>query len=58
MKTNYREAFRAIRARAATGKLPPDLDFPTIEAGIEGMAFIESVVRSSRLGARWVKFRR
>jgi predicted dehydrogenase len=51
----YREAFRAIAALHAGQKLPRDLDFPTIADGVEGMAFIEAVVKSSRLGARWVK---
>lgn len=52
----YREAFRAIRAEVSGKKLPTDLDFPTIDDGIEGMAFIETVVKSSKLGAKWVKF--
>ena len=54
----YREAFRAIAAEVAGKKLPKDLDFPTIDDGVEGMAFIETAVKSSRLGARWVKFPR
>jgi predicted dehydrogenase len=52
----YREAFRAIRAEVSGKALPKDLDFPTIDDGVEGMAFIETVVRSSKLGAKWVKF--
>ena len=52
----YREAIRAIRAEVSGKKLPKDLDFPTIDDGVEGMAFIETVVRSARLGAKWVKF--
>ncbi len=51
----YREAFRAIAAAVAGAPPPPDLDFPTIDDGVEGMAFIEAVVRSSRRGARWVR---
>jgi predicted dehydrogenase len=51
----YREAFRAIAAEVEGRKIPRGLDFPTIEDGVEGMAFIEAAVRSSRLGARWVK---
>lgn len=54
----YREAFRAIAAEVSGKKLPKDLDYPTIEDGIEGMAFIETAVKSSRRGARWVKFPR
>ncbi|CAM2948297.1 Gfo/Idh/MocA family protein [Rariglobus hedericola] len=52
----YREAFRAISAEVSGLRQPKDLDFPTIEDGIEGMAFIETVVKSSKLGAKWVKF--
>jgi predicted dehydrogenase len=51
----YREAFRAISAEVEGRPMPRNLDFPTIEDGVEGMAFIEAVVRSGRLGARWVR---
>ncbi len=51
----YREAFRAIRAEVAGKPLPKDLDFPTIDDGVEGMIFIETVVKSSARGAKWVK---
>jgi predicted dehydrogenase len=50
----YRQAFRAIEAEVEGKALPRDLDFPTIEDGVAGMAFIEAAVRSSRLGAKWV----
>lgn len=52
----YREAFRAMIAEIAGKKLPRDLEFPSIDDGIEGMTFIETVVQSARCGARWVKF--
>jgi predicted dehydrogenase len=51
----YLEAFRAIEAEVRGKRLPRELDFPTINDGVEGMAFIEAVVRSSRRGARWVR---
>ncbi len=51
----YREAFRAVEAEVEGRPLPRKLDFPTIDDGVEGMVFIEAVVRSSRLGARWVR---
>ncbi|HEY1793029.1 MAG TPA: Gfo/Idh/MocA family oxidoreductase [Opitutaceae bacterium] len=51
----YREAFRAISAEVEGRRIPRDADFPDIDDGVEGMAFIEAVVRSSRLGARWVR---
>ena len=54
----YREAFRAIRALAAGKRIPHTIDFPTIEDGVIGMAFIEAVVKSSRHGARWVRMPR
>ncbi len=51
----YLEVFRAIAA-AAAGRVPrPPADFPTVEDGVEGMAFIQAVVSSARRGARWVK---
>lgn len=52
----YREAFRAIAAEVEGRKLPSDLDFPDIIDGLDGMIFIETVVKSSRLGGRWVKW--
>ena len=52
----YQDVFQAIRAQVAGKKAPKDLDYPTIADGVEGMAFIETVVKSSRLGAKWVKF--
>lgn len=51
----YREAFRAIEAEVAGQPLPKDLDFPTIKDGVEGMAFIETAVKSGKAGAKWVK---
>jgi predicted dehydrogenase len=51
----YREGFRAIAAEVEGRPMPRNLDFPTIEDGVEGMAFIEAVVRSGRLGAKWVR---
>jgi predicted dehydrogenase len=54
----YREAFRAIRADLAGDPQPADLDFPTIADGVEGMLFLDTAVKSSRLGAKWLKMRR
>lgn len=52
----YREAFRAI-ADEVDGRRPRrDYDFPTIAEGVAGLQFIETAVRSSRRGARWVRF--
>jgi len=51
----YREVFRAVAAELQGQPAPRDLDFPTIDDGVRGMLFIDAVLRSSRLGARWVK---
>jgi predicted dehydrogenase len=52
----YLAAAAAIAAEVGGRPLPADLDFPTIDDGVVGMAFIETVVKSARLGARWVRF--
>jgi predicted dehydrogenase len=53
----YRSAATAI-ADAVTGRKPPKggYDFPTVDDGVAGLAFIESAVKSSKAGAKWVKF--
>ena len=53
----YRAAAEAI-ADEVSGRKPPreGYDFPTIDDGVTGMAFIDTVVKSARLGAKWVKF--
>lgn len=53
----YLEIYRAIDAEVTGRRRPKDLDFPTIDDGVVGMAFIEAVVRSSKAGARWVKLK-
>lgn len=52
----YREAFRAITDEVSGRRPSGDYDFPTIADGVAGLQFIETAVRSSRRGARWVKF--
>jgi predicted dehydrogenase len=52
----YLAAAAAIAAEVEGRPLPPELDFPTIDDGVIGMAFIETAVKSARLGAKWVKF--
>lgn len=54
----YQEVFRAIRAEQAGQPIPRDLDFPTIDDGVAGMLFIETVVKSAKAGARWTKMPR
>lgn len=52
----YRNYADTLSARLA-GKKPKalDLDFPTIDDGVRGMAFIETVVKSSQSRQKWVK---
>ena len=53
----YRSAATAIADVVAGRKTPKEgYDFPTVDDGIAGMAFIETVVKSSKAGAKWVKF--
>lgn len=55
----YRAFAGHIVARAEgtpAGDIPPEvIDYPTIEDGVRGMAFIEAVVRSSASNAAWEK---
>lgn len=53
----YRNATDTIRAQVAGEKPDPlALDFPTVDDGLRGMLFIETVVKSSRSKQKWVKF--
>ena len=53
----YRAAAVAIADSIAGRKAPKDgYDFPTVDDGLAGMAFIETAVRSGRAGAKWVRF--
>lgn len=50
----YAEAARAIRAmRRKGGKMPKDVVFPTVEDGVEGVAFVEACVKSSKKNGAW-----
>jgi predicted dehydrogenase len=52
----YAEAARAIRAaRKKNGKPAKDVVYPTVSDGVEGVAFVEACVRSSKKNAGWVK---
>ena len=53
----YRGAATAIADAVAGRKAPKaGYDFPTVDDGIAGLAFIESAVKSSKAGAKWIKF--
>ena len=54
----YKNFAGAVRARLEKKKLAkndPANDFPKIEDGVRGMAFIEAVVNSSKANAAWTK---
>jgi predicted dehydrogenase len=54
----YRNFANHIRARLEGRKLSKDdsaLDYPKIEDGVRGMAFIEAVVKSSKNNAAWTR---
>jgi predicted dehydrogenase len=52
----YRSAAVAIADNIAGRKAPKGgYDYPTIDDGLAGMAFIETAVKSAKLGAKWVK---
>ena len=53
----YRGAATAIADAIEGRKAPKDgYDFPNIDDGVAGMAFVETVVKSGRAGAKWTKF--
>ena len=51
----YTEVARAIKAKRAGKKADKDVQFPGIEDGVLGMAFIEACVNSSAKNGKWVK---
>jgi predicted dehydrogenase len=51
----YLEAARAIEAEVMGQPSPKGLDFPTVDDGVEGMAFIATAVRSAKEGGAWTK---
>jgi len=51
----YLEAVAAIRDQIE-GKRGGVYDFPTIDDGVYGMAFIETAVKSARSNAKWTSF--
>ena len=52
----YLEAVRAIEAVKEGNPIPPDIDYPTVEDGVLGMAFIATAVASAKNGSTWTKF--
>lgn len=52
---NFAAHIRAVKAGTKLSKGDPALDYPKIEDGIRGMAFIEAVVKSSKKNSAWTK---
>lgn len=53
--TIYAEAARAIRAARAGVAADPEVIYPTVEDGLQGMRFIEAAVASSKAGNVWTR---
>lgn len=52
----YKNFARTLRARLnAQQPTAEDLDFPTVDDGVRGMAFIKACVDSAKAGAAWTK---
>jgi predicted dehydrogenase len=53
----YRNFALTLQAEMAGQTAPPEaLDYPGLEEGIRGMAFIENVIASGHSDAKWTKF--
>jgi predicted dehydrogenase len=50
----YAEAARAIVARRDGAEAGPDVTYPGIAEGLQGVAFVDACVRSSRRNGAWV----
>lgn len=51
----YAAAAKAIAAEVSGKKAPKNLDFPNIDDGVAGMAFIATAVKSSQSKSKWTK---
>ena len=53
----YRNFALTLKARINKEQLKDEwLDFPSVDEGIRGMAFIENVVKSGQSSEKWIKF--
>ena len=52
----YRAAFAAIRAERSGRKVPQG-DFPTVDDGVVGLAFIETLLASSKSKTKWTRMK-
>ena len=53
----YIEAARAIEAETSGKNIPESCDFPCVEDGVAGMAFVEAAVESATNGGAWTKMK-
>ena len=51
----YQEAARAIECETGGKSLPEDLDYPNVDDGVLGMAFISTAVQSAKNNGAWTK---
>jgi predicted dehydrogenase len=51
----YAEIAAAIKAARSGQKPPEGVQFPTVDDGVKGLAFIEAAVESSRANGKWTK---
>ncbi len=54
----YSEAAAAILAARSGAPTPPDVVFPTVRDGFDGLAFVDACVRSSESGGGWTALAR
>ncbi|MDP4264229.1 MAG: Gfo/Idh/MocA family oxidoreductase [Bacteroidota bacterium] len=53
----YRNFALSVKGQIAGEKLKPEwLDFPGIEEGVRGMAFIENVIKNGKSNEKWTEF--
>jgi hypothetical protein len=51
------EAARAIKAEVSGPEISEDCDFPNVDDGVAGMAFVETAVESATNGGAWTKMK-
>ncbi|HEY0356626.1 MAG TPA: Gfo/Idh/MocA family oxidoreductase [Flavisolibacter sp.] len=55
---HYRNFALCVKAKKMGEKLKPEwLDFPSVEDGVRGMAFIDNVIASGEADVKWMEFK-
>ena len=52
----YNEAFKAISAERS-GKRIPEIDAPSVEDGVDGLRFLETIIASSKSKSKWTRMK-